>query len=61
MGQMAIIISLIDVALLGDLSIKRKEIDKFKKCTDLRTDVARRWHVKAAIVAVISAIWWGGV
>jgi hypothetical protein len=44
---------LIDVAILGDRNMIKKEAKKITKYKDLTTEIQRMWNVKAKVIPVI--------
>ena len=49
---------LIDVVILGDRNVIKKEAEKFLKYKDLMIEIQRMWKVKAKVIPVI--IWANG-
>jgi hypothetical protein len=45
---------LIDVAMLGDRNVIKKEAEKILKYEDLITEIQRMWNVKTEVVQVIT-------
>ena len=44
---------LIDVAILGDRSVIKKEAEKILKYKDLTIEIQRMWKVKTRVIPVI--------
>jgi hypothetical protein len=44
---------LIDVAILGDRNVIKKEIDKILKYKDITIEIQRMWNVKIKVIPVI--------
>jgi hypothetical protein len=44
---------LIDVAILGDRNVIKKEAEKILKYKDLTTEIQRMWNVKTNVISVI--------
>jgi len=44
---------LIDVAVLGDRNVSKKEAERILNCKDLTIEIQRRWNVKTTVIPVI--------
>ena len=44
---------LIDVAILGDRNVVKKEAEKILKYKDLTIEIQRMWNVKTKVIPVI--------
>jgi hypothetical protein len=47
---------LIDVAILGDRNVIKKETEKILKYKDLTIEIERMWNVKARVIPVIIGV-----